>query len=153
MEELAVVVKTEGEFATVRLTRHTTCQHCGACGLGANAATGEFKVLNPIGARPGQRVRVRMAAGTLYRAAFLVYILPMLGLVLGYLLGRWIARRFAAGFAEGIGILAGFAVMAVFFIVLYLYDRHYLKPAAYLPEIAGLAEDEGTPESAADSQQ
>lgn len=152
MEEIGIVVRTEEYTATVRMARHASCESCGACGLGTTAAS-EFTVLNPVGAGPGQRVRVRVAPGTLYRAAFLVYVIPMLGLVLGYLVGRWLAGLFGSGIEEGTGVITGFTVMALSFIGLHRFDRCYLKPAAYLPEIVGLVEDEEIPESCAGTQQ
>lgn len=152
MEEIGVVVQTQGETAKVRMTRHSSCERCGACGMGG-AREAEFTVLNPVGACPGQRVRIRVAPGTLYRAAFLVYIIPMIGLILGYLLGRWLAQYYGIGIEEEIGMFAGFSVMALSFIGLYRFDRRHLKPEDYLPEIIGLAEDEDAPDCFANTPQ
>lgn len=89
------------------------CHKCGGCG-----AVGQTLCLtadNPIGAQKGDIVYITSESATVLWAAVLVYSLPLVLFLTGYLLsirfGAWAAAIGAAGFAAG--LLPAFA-----------YDRH-----------------------------
>lgn len=68
-------------------------------------------VENPVGAREGDIVTVYVPDGLLLRAAFFAYGLPMLGFMLGGLLGHVLAQGTAS--RELVSVLSALAGMAL----------------------------------------
>ena len=91
MEKLSVIGKVEearGEFVTVRVLRKTACgEVCGHCGACSRHATATVK--NNCGALPGDDVVVTMGSKPALISAFLMYILPLIMLFIGYALHGW----------------------------------------------------------------
>jgi len=128
IEESALVTACDGELAEVETQRSAACGACaakGACGVSAlSQAFGDkpiaFKVRNPLGARPGERVIIGLQEGSLTRAAAAAYLAPIGGLIAGaagaHGVAEWtmIAAEPLAilggllGLAGGLGWLAGF---------------------------------------------
>lgn len=135
MEQL-VIVKQVGSDGTalVSHTRQSACSgDCHKCsGCGAASETMVLKVRNPIGAKPGDLVRLESASGPVLRAAAVMYLAPVALFFLGYLVGAvlWSAGAFTGGvcFALGIGL-------AVF------YDRKVAGKRDPGYTITGFAED------------
>ncbi len=73
-----VVVKTDGSSATVRIEKKSACSgECSSCGMCKNPVY-DVEAANNIGASAGDAVKLYMPSGKVYRAAFLVYMLPIL---------------------------------------------------------------------------
>ena len=97
------------------------CHQCGGCGTVGQ--TLRLTAENPIGAQNGNIVYIASESAPVLWAAALVYALPLLLFLTGYLLfirlGAWAAAIGAAGFL--VGLLPAFA-----------YNRHLRKqPPAY----------------------
>lgn len=96
----------------VALLRQTACKNCGQCGIcGAQRPGTELLALasNAIGAETGDIVEVESAAGSSIKVALVVYALPCIFLVLGYLLGQamHLGEMANVGMAA-LGIVVGF---------------------------------------------
>ncbi len=120
IKEPGTVVRTEGRFAWVETRQKSACGSCASaegCGTSSLASLFErdatvLRVSNAVGARVGQQVTLGLSEGGLVRAAFLVYMIPLLGMIIGGLLMQWIAPG-----SEGLVIAAsllGFAAGFVF---------------------------------------
>ena len=100
-------------MAEVVVTRTTACgSNCGNCE--SCIFQSELKTLakNSINARPGQKVIIESKSSRIYKAAMLVYILPMLLMVLGYALGAALSAGEGLGIALGfVGLIAGAALI------------------------------------------
>lgn len=73
-----IVVKTHGGHATVRIEKKSACSgECSSCGMCQNPVY-DIKARNTAGAKTGDKVKLYMPTGEVYRAAFLVYMLPIL---------------------------------------------------------------------------
>jgi len=115
MEQTAVVIETRGGEAVVRARRLSACGGCAgqaACGtLGSwSNRVAEMRVANPVDARVGDVVTVRVPEGALLRAAARLYGAPMLGFFTAGFLARGLAM--ASGLASpdawaALGALAG----------------------------------------------
>lgn len=81
------------------------CHKCSGCGAAKEAV--EFTADNPIGARPGDLVRVESASGPVLKAAAVLYLLPLALFFLGYGLGAWldVSGPLLAGLGFGVGVL------------------------------------------------
>lgn len=118
-EEQGVVIEIKGEMAKVKSNRHGDCKNCGAC-PGDNATV--LDVQNPIGAKPGQRVVFEIKEENMLKAAFVVYILPIISIFIGSMFGVWLAPKF--GQSEKVFQIGG-AIIAFILSVLYIkvFDR------------------------------
>ena len=118
IEENAVVVATEGEFAWLETERKSTCGSCAArkgCGTGVLANVVGRKMnrvvaLNRAGAQAGDAVIVGIDERFLVRGSMAVYAMPLLGLFAGALLGEvWQGGDFAAMLGGALGLALGLA--------------------------------------------
>lgn len=78
--------------AQVACLRQSACSgDCHKCsGCGAVEQTMLFTARNPIGAKAGDLVTVESATGPVLKAAAVLYMLPLVLFIAGYLLGmRW----------------------------------------------------------------
>ncbi len=84
------VLEVIGDMAKVKTSRHNDCENCGAC-PGNSAMV--LEALNPVGAKPGQRVVIEVQEINMLKAAFIVYILPLIAVFIGAVLGGWLAQK------------------------------------------------------------
>lgn len=74
-----LVVKTKGNIATVRVKRSSACGHdCGECNLCKNPDI-EVDILNPVGAKIGDIVKIGTDTSKVMFSAFILYMLPLVG--------------------------------------------------------------------------
>ncbi|ATW25904.1 SoxR reducing system RseC family protein [Candidatus Formimonas warabiya] len=90
-EQVGVVLEVSGSMAKVKATRHSDCENCGAC-PGNQAMVLEAR--NPVGAKPGQRVAFEVKEVNMLKAAFIVYMLPLVAIFLGAWGGNWVSHHF-----------------------------------------------------------
>ncbi|MDD5259170.1 MAG: SoxR reducing system RseC family protein [bacterium] len=127
LEEIGKVIKVEGTQATVAMDRHSACAHCGICIAGCNEKM-EIIAENTIGSKVNDRVKVAVAGPFILKSAFIVYIIPLFGLVLGYLAGRYFG-------GEKLGVIFGLGVVALVLYGLHYYDRKIKKEHALIVHI------------------
>jgi len=82
-----IVYKISGNEALVAIRRHSMCHGCGRCSAGNGTPEGFVRVKNRVGASVGDRVRIGIEGGVLAKAYGLMFTLPILGLLIGYMLG------------------------------------------------------------------
>jgi sigma-E factor negative regulatory protein RseC len=108
-EAQGIVTAIDGDYAVVR-TEEGGCGRCheqGGCGgvsVGRMfcSAPRTWRVLNPRGAVVGEKVSVAVAEGAVGASALLIYILPLVSLIGGAVLG--------AALLSDVGAIAGGAV-------------------------------------------
>ncbi len=92
--EEGVVVRVDGADTRVKTIRGDACESCSskaACHTMGGGREMEVSALNPIGARVGDRVVLKMDTLPFLKGTFLVYMFPILLLVGGAALGEWIS--------------------------------------------------------------
>lgn len=92
-QQEGIVLSVSGSLAKVKTSRHTDCENCGSC-PGNTAIV--LDVVNQIGARPGQLVVVEVQELDMLKSAFIVYMLPLIAIFGGTMLGGYIAEQLAA---------------------------------------------------------
>lgn len=154
MERIGTVIEDKGETAIVRLRRHLSCENCGRCGglLGTEDRRDHYvEVSNPIRAQRGQSVLIEMDDRRALFIAFMLYLVPLAGLVAGMVLGLKLAAVFGwEGYRELVAAGMGLLLMALIFGGISLWDRRVKKSGRYRPVIAALVQEEGPPAEAAD---
>lgn len=88
-QQEGMVIELAGEMARIKTSRHNDCENCGAC-PGNSAVVLEAR--NPLGAKVGQRVVIEVQEIGMLKAAFIVYILPLLAIFVGALAGYYLAE-------------------------------------------------------------
>ena len=120
MTQIATVERIiDDTHAEISVPRKSACGHdCEECaGCGVSGAAVYAKALNPIGARPGQKVVVRSDTGKMLHIVALVYLMPVVLFLVGYLVTLAVTSNTAIQYLmAGIGFVAG-VLLAV------LYDR------------------------------
>ena len=96
MEKVGTVVETTEGRATVQVGYQATSD-CKLCPIGHLCALNRcesfrMEVLNPIGAKVGDMVRVELDTAASLAAYGLAYGVPTIGLVVGALVGTGLAR-------------------------------------------------------------
>lgn len=120
-----------GTAQVIRLRESACSGDCHKCsGCGAARQTLMFTADNPIGAQPGDTVIVQAKTGPVLKAAALLYVLPLVLFLAGYIGGRLLGGLWpwlgAAGFTLG---LAGVVV----------YDRRVAGKEETVYTITGFA--------------
>jgi len=108
MQQLVKVLTCHDDgSAQVACLRQSACSgDCHKCsGCGAVEQTMIFTARNPIGARPGDTVTVESATGPVLKAAAVLYLLPLVLFIAGYLVGmQWALGGLVGGLAFGLSI-------------------------------------------------
>ena len=114
MTQIATVERIlDPNHAEISVPRKSACGHdCEECaGCGVTGAAVKARAVNPIGARPGQKVVVESSTKKMLRIVALVYLTPILLFLTGYLgalaLTASVAIQYTAaalGFALGIAV-------------------------------------------------
>lgn len=111
MTQIATVERIiDANHAEISVPRKSACGHdCEECaGCGVTGAAVHAKALNPIGARPGQKVVVRSDTGNMLRIIALVYLTPVLLFLAGYFITVAVTSSTAIQYLiAGIGFAAG----------------------------------------------
>lgn len=125
MTQIATVEKIlPGGFVEISVPRKSACGHdceeCAGCGMTGAAIHARAKA--PVGVRPGQKVVVESATRKILGVVALVYLLPVVGFLLGYFLSE--------GLAEGVRYAIAIGAAALAFLPSVAYDRHAKKTEA-----------------------
>ena len=103
------------------------CHNCAGCG--AVEQTMIFTARNPIGATPGALVTVESATGPVLKAAAVLYMLPLVLFIAGYLVGmQW-----------QLGGLIGALAFALSIAIIVCYDRLVMRKRNTVYTIVGYA--------------
>jgi len=85
--EEGLVIEVINDVAKIKVGRHSDCSNCCAC-PGSDSVI--ISAINKVGAKPGQRVAFEMKEVNVLRAAFVVFIVPLVAIFIGVLLGGFI---------------------------------------------------------------
>jgi len=137
MDRTGIVVNEMGEFSKVKLVRHTACGSCGACHLGDDQKDIHLIAKNAVDAHIGDMVEVSMPTNSVLTAAFIVYMIPLLAMFVGILVGQ---LTFPAAGKDVLSAVLGIVLMAITFVVIRLYDKRLLKSEKYTAHILSIVQ-------------
>ena len=135
--EEGVVIYTRDTLARVETTQSRSCQGCtskGACHISADGKRAEVLAVNLAGARKGDRILMQIESASLLKACFLLYILPVGSMLLGAILGHWVALSFGRD-PSVISALTGFSALIVSFMAIRSKANQMGRRDAYKPKI------------------
>lgn len=137
MEEVGVVIKTEGIMARVRVQKSGACEACAAAGTcKPSEETAELEVFNPLRAKAGQTVKLVLKPQLYLKASIIVYGLPVIALIGGAILGKNIGELYFKGIDSDLLAAAfGFGALIISFMVIKLWSNKIEKKEEYRPVI------------------
>lgn len=118
-EQEGIVIELSNHVAKVKVARHGDCENCGAC-PGNNAMV--LEVNNAIGAKKGDHVVFELKDTNMLKAAFIVYVLPLILIFIGVQAGVLVARLNNES-ASILGVIGG----AIAFIISIAFIVYYEK--------------------------
>ena len=121
MTQIATVERIlDADHAVISVPRKSACGHdCEECaGCGVTGAAVHAKAVNTVGAKVGQKVVVQSDTKKMLRIVALVYLIPVILFLLGYLIPALMGTSVALQYAlAGIGFFVGIVGAIV-------YDRY-----------------------------
>lgn len=119
LEEGVVSSVNQGKLI-VNIKRHPACGACKACNMGEDRVM-SLELDNSIDAHEGDKVKIELDDSIILKGALVVYGLPLLGLMIGILLGSKIAIYMNRPY-EIIGAICGIVSMLVTFLFIKRYN-------------------------------
>lgn len=151
MEQFGQVMELTGDNkALVKVRQHLSCGGCGRCaGFFGDPKERDHllvEVNNPIGAQKGELVRLEAKAYEVILAAFLLYFVPLLGLLAGVFLGRgWAISRRLAGNPDLWGLFTGLILMVLIFLFLRVQEGKFKRGKRFKAMITSVVSEEEIP--------
>lgn len=139
MREIGLVVDTQGVSANVKIERKTACGNCKGCGLGSSDDKSIIiQALNQAGAKKGDYVEVDMEAPNVVKAAFIIYTLPLISLILGIFISNPFLNLFNYQ-SEIASLIIGIVFMGISLVVIKLNEPKIKKSQKYNPIIISIS--------------
>lgn len=145
IEEYGVITELkEQRVATVMCRRNSACDHCpssGACSIGDDGENMQVDAINVVGAQVGDRVRVVTSNKLFLLSSFMLYIVPLIGLLIGALLGQ----KFGPGlFPDAdpslLSAISAVVFLAATFLAIRVRTRG-LRREGYMPRIVAVEKE------------
>ena len=122
-DEVGVVLRrSASNRVNVQLRRKDACTGCKGCLLGADGAM-RAEVLDPCGAPEGARVRIAVESPGPVKSGFILYMVPLIALIPGYLVATAAAGSASDYMRDLAGFLGGVASMALTYFVIYTIGK------------------------------
>jgi sigma-E factor negative regulatory protein RseC len=146
IEENGTVIELKGKStAVVMCQKSSLCENCatnGSCMMGEDDHSRLIEVRNSLGAGLGDKVRIATTTKSFLQSSFLLYIVPLIALVAGAVVGKFIGDRMVTGLDTN--VLS--AIFGVFFMigsfVLLRVGSQALSKETYMPTIVAILRDE-----------
>jgi len=142
IEEYGTIVEIKNlQIAVVKCQRNSACDHCpssGACNIGDDGETMLIDAYNAVGAQLDDQVKIVTSTKHFLQSSFMLYIVPIIGLLVGALVGQTAAEQFSLGIDPSLFS----AITAVIFLVITFFairlGTRSLKREAFMPHIVGI---------------
>ncbi len=139
IEEYGTIVELKGQqIAVVLCAKHSACEHCpssGACQIGDDSETMLVEAFNQIGAKISDRVKVVTSTKHFLQSSFILYIVPIIGLLIGALIGQAIGEMTEVNLDPSLlSAILGVAFLAGTFLCIRIGTRA-VKREIFMPRI------------------
>ena len=142
MREQGLVIKEEQDKVVIQLTRQDACEKCGACSIGAHDQEMVVTAENHCGAKEGDWVYLDLEQSNFFKAAGIMYGLPLGTLLMGFLLGYGMAFLIKRpAWQEPLALTLGLGMMAITFLWIRSQEQRWSKKD-FRPIAVGIVERE-----------
>lgn len=142
MQEVGIVQSIDGATARVMISREESpCENCtqDACTIPEKGI--ETEAINVAGAKVGQKVKVIMKANTYFKGALLIYVLPVVALIGGAILGKiYLPAYINVKDTDLLAALGGFLAFIVSLLVVKVLISKINKKTEYQSVIESIME-------------
>jgi sigma-E factor negative regulatory protein RseC len=141
LEEEGKVVKVEEGYAFIHTERGTSCDGCGAKSYCHSMSDKdgnimEMRTINDMGAKVGDRVKVAIDSIVFLKSSFLVYVLPLIVMITGGLIGDSYARsNMPESDVDLVAGSVGITCLVISFLLIRLWSKRLEKRKEYQPRI------------------
>lgn len=127
MEKIGQIISVDNKVAMIEVKRVSACgEKCGSCSGGCKGTGIYIEADNSIEANPGQFVKVDMETNRVMKAAFVVYVLPLIMLVVGIISGLYIHDSLNLVVSSDIFSFGlGFLLMVMAYSIVKVFDKSY----------------------------
>ncbi len=131
-----VVAVLDDNRVVVQLSKHTACGDCGACHLGDENKNIKIICNNTHNAKEGERVVVDLDFSDVLSAAFIMYTVPLIALLLGVFGGYFAYQHFISpSGSEVFAMFTGFVTMALAYLFIKTREGKFEKNEKYMTRI------------------
>jgi len=115
MKEIGKILEINDQTAKILIARHTACGDCGACQVGRENLNMILSAENTVGGKPGDTVEIELQTENFLFASFIMYGIPLLGLIIGLIGGYYVAvsMDYDTSTAELVGAVSGLVLLAL----------------------------------------
>ncbi|UCH97536.1 MAG: SoxR reducing system RseC family protein [Candidatus Aminicenantes bacterium] len=135
--EEGTITKVSDNKAWVKVRRSAMCDACScksACSILGSGETMEAEALNTANGQIGDRVLLKIPTSALWKISFILYMVPVIFLISGVIIGMKLARNYAVEPELG-ALLLGVTGCILSFFPIKLFSHHVRKNKEYTPEI------------------
>jgi sigma-E factor negative regulatory protein RseC len=136
MTKTGRVVAVEGHLAKISVEAVSSeCRSCATRSFchGPDGSRKTLTAVNQASACVGETVTFDVNAGRVVLAAFLIWIVPVLAMILGYALGTYLGKTAA--------MIMAFGFLAASYLVLKFVNKAASGGTSFYPVITGVVED------------
>ncbi|SDL54022.1 positive regulator of sigma(E), RseC/MucC [Geoalkalibacter ferrihydriticus] len=128
LEETGTVIEIkDGQTAVVLCSKSSMCESCAAmdsCRIGDDSGERLVEARNLLNAVIGDHVRIATSTRSFLQSSFVLYMLPLVFLVTGAIVGQLLAERIDAGIDPNLlSALFGVACLILSFLGIRLWSR------------------------------
>ena len=141
LEEEGIVVKVEEGYAFIQTERGTSCDGCSAKSSchsmsDTDGSIMEMRAINEMGAKVGDRVKVAIDSIVFLKSSFLVYVLPLIVMITGGIIGESYAKNNMPGAdADLVAGAVGITCLVISFLLIRVWSKSLEKKREYQPQI------------------
>ena len=129
MQQRGYVSIANEDTARVIIRRESACgDSCASCGGGCNDSKSIILELeNTLKAEVGDYVIVESKSSTILKSAFVAYIMPLMLMIVGVLIGMSVFEGLGYANFEALGFLVGMVFLAISYFILKYVDNRYFR--------------------------
>ncbi|MFI3163551.1 MAG: SoxR reducing system RseC family protein [Bacillota bacterium] len=135
MKEIGTVVKADKKNIKIRMERKSACGNCNMCGFKQGDMHVDLNCENKLGAKLGDKVEMEMEASTVLISASIVYLVPLICALVGFLIAYLLGVSELAQFG---GLMAG---VAFGFLVIFIIDK-LVKKTKFTPTCTRIVKED-----------
>lgn len=131
-QEFGTIETVDREWAWVKTQRKSACAHCGHkdhCQMVEGEDRMLVKAKNAAAGREGDEVELYLSAKTQLKCVFMVYMVPVIGLIVGAFLGNGVSPHIGLGPNVGIFLFAAAGLVGAFMLTRRFANRMETKNA------------------------
>lgn len=123
MEQIGYVSGLDGEYAFVDVRRVSACgDKCGSCGGGCSVPSMRIRIKNTLEAKVGDSVEVKMETKTVLNSALIAYVIPLIAMILGIIIGVHMFKIIGSNNYELYGFAIGLVFLGLSYVLLRVID-------------------------------